>query len=258
MVADLSVSLAGLESGADAAWSAGPRGAIEWAAGAGFRSVALDGAAAGVRARDLDRSGRRDLAALLRRLRLGLAGIDLWIPPEHLMDPARQERALSAIVGAVELAGDLARLDAGMRPVLSVVLPEKASEVLLDSIDRAAEMGGVAVADHALTKTPGAAESLRGVGVDPGAVLLVGADPSERVLRAGTGLRGARLSDADLSGRIVPGGRGGRLDGRAYLGALVRVAYAGPITLDLRGVRDQEGAAVGARAWWEGHASFGR
>ena len=78
----LSLSLAGLTPREGVAME--PRAAIEWAAGLGYRAVQLDGAAAGVRARDLDRSGRRDLAALLRRLQLGFSGLDLWIPPAAL------------------------------------------------------------------------------------------------------------------------------------------------------------------------------
>src|SRR4051812_47398878 len=123
MAPELSVSLAGLESSAEAPWAAGPRAAIEWAAAAGFRSVTLDGAAPGVRARDLDRSGRRDLAALLRRRGIGFAGIALWIPPEPLLAPAKTERALGAALGAIELAADLSRLEAGTTPVLHLIPP---------------------------------------------------------------------------------------------------------------------------------------
>src|SRR5688572_21716696 len=87
----------------------GARALIEWAAGLGYRAVQLDGTMAGLRARELDRSGRRDLAALLRRLELGYSGLDLWVPEAHFVDGAQQDRAVAAVVAGLELSAELAR-----------------------------------------------------------------------------------------------------------------------------------------------------
>jgi sugar phosphate isomerase/epimerase len=250
MAPELSVSLAGLESDAGAPWEAGPRAAIEWAADAGFRSVTLDGTAAGARARELDRSGRRDLAALLRRLHLGFAGIDLWIPPEHLADAAKAERALGAVIGSMELAADVARLLGGPAAVLHLSLPKQMPGALLREIDAAAESCGVAVADYGPDPQPLGGEARRGIGIDPAALLLAGGEPADEVLKAGSSLRGVRLSDADETGRVAPGSSRARLDGARYIGSVIGAGYAGDVVLDLRGVREQGRAANAARRWW--------
>src|SRR5690606_13026801 len=91
-LAPAALSIAGVRDD-PALKGAGPRAPIEAAAKAGFRAVALDASAAGLRPRDLDRSARRDLAALLRRLELAFAGLDLWIPPEHFASPEHADRA---------------------------------------------------------------------------------------------------------------------------------------------------------------------
>lgn len=245
----LSLSLAGLDRDPARPWSGGgARGAIEWAASVGFRQVQLDGAMPGVRARELDRSGRRDLAALLRRLELAPSGLDLWIPPEHFLDPLRVDRAVAATVGAMELAADLAALaGGGGRGVVSVLLPENLPAEVLEGLVSKAEGIGARLADHRFPPRELAADGRGpiGVGVDPAAVLMAGADPAAVVSRAGAALVSARLSDASTVGRVGPGAREGRLDELSYVVALGTAGYERSLVLDLRGVGDQEGAMRG-------------
>ena len=53
----------------------------------GWQAVQLSAAMPGTRPRDLGSSARRDLQATLRRNELLAAGMDLWIPREHYIDP---------------------------------------------------------------------------------------------------------------------------------------------------------------------------
>jgi hypothetical protein len=247
----LSISLAGLEPSPLAPWAGGPRAAIEWAASAGFRYIQLDAAAPGVRPRDLDRSGRRDLAALLRRLHMGLSGLDLWVPPEHFLDPARVERATDAALGAVSMAGDLTRLaDAMGNVVVSLSLPMDAPGLVVAALERQADQCGVDIADHTLRDEVPNAGGRCGVGVDPAACLLSGKDPAAAVARAGTEVRSARLSDATAAGRAAVGAAGARLDLLAYEAALSVSGYIRPVIADVRGVRDQLFAASRALSAW--------
>jgi sugar phosphate isomerase/epimerase len=215
--------------------------------------VQLDGAAAGVRARDLDRSGRREVAGLLRRTGVRLSGIDLWIPASHFVESARVERAVDAATGAIELAADLAKLagDPG-GAIVAVTLPEGGEAVA--QLARAAELRGVRLADHTLPdagrKRPPSAEPSFGIGIDPAALLLRGLDPARAVLDAGGRLVQARLSDGNEVGRVAPGS--GRLDAAGYLGALAGAGHSRPVVLDLRGLPDQDAAAQAAASFWRG------
>lgn len=122
------VSLCGLASGHEVPWGTSPRDAIEWLASAGARSIVLDGARDGLRARQLDGTARRGLASLLKRLGLSFDGIDLWIPPGDLCDPIRAERALDAACDAITLAADLHRAMGarGLAPAINIALPASA------------------------------------------------------------------------------------------------------------------------------------
>ena len=234
-----------------------PRGLIEWAARVGARGVRLDGRARGLRARELERSGRRDLASLLRRLELRFSGIDLWVPPEHFVDPLRADRAIEAVVGAIDLCADLATL--GMYVAgrsVSITLPKGADEAAR-AIGAAAERAGVRVADHGGGAEPRAIPGgAMGVGIDAATMLLRSIDPAAEVSRmsgaSGPRMVSARASDTDGIGRVALGE--GRLDLTAYAAAL-GVAMsgrvdAGDVVLDLRGVREPHEAAVrGLEAW---------
>jgi len=87
-----------------------PGAAIECASSLGIRAVSLDAAARGLRPRELSRSQRRGIAAALRRSGLDLAGLDLFIPPEHLVDPAHTSRAIGALESALTMSAEIAAL----------------------------------------------------------------------------------------------------------------------------------------------------
>lgn len=200
-----------------------------------FRAVQLSAAIPSLRPRDLDRSARRDLLARLRRLELQPAGIDLWIPPEHLTDPLHADRAASALLDAVALAGDLGRIP------LSIDLPEPAPVDLLDALESRADAAGVPLADF------GAHGARLGVGIDPATLLLAGKNPAGEASAADR-LNSARYSDADRHGRVAPGT--GRLSLVEYQVALVTRGYSAAVALDLRGVsRPWDAAAVSAERW---------
>ncbi|HYE03360.1 MAG TPA: TIM barrel protein [Phycisphaerales bacterium] len=265
LVPPLSLALAGLEPDRLGA-TPGTRGLIEWGARAGFRAVQLDATAPDTRPRDLDRSGRRDLAALLRRHDLVLSGIDLWIPPGHFADPARIDRAVSAATAALQVAADVAslvrghgvassrRTESGL--MVAVTLPPEPPAAVRAALIDAAERVGVRLADHAYPQpaSPGVSGDRSpwlGVGIDPAALLLTGADPAGAAARAGDALAGARLTDAaPPRPRVAPGAPGGRLDIQAYIVALLAARYPGHAVLDLGGLPDPPAAAAAAQRAW--------
>jgi sugar phosphate isomerase/epimerase len=243
----VAIGLAGVAPGGERV-----RGVIAWLAGAGARALRLDATAPGIRPRELDRSGRRDLAALLRRSELAFAGIDMFIPPEHLSRPETAERAMSSVLAAIDLAADLGALSAGSvvtrgtnttPPSVSVVLPEKLPEDVRRTIGDHAMSRGVRVADHAwpiIEGPAGAGPHEIGAGVDPATALAAGVDPVGLAAKLGTRLACARLSDVPKGvgaggGCVAPGS--GRLDVMAYLVTLSTTGYAGHAVLDMHGLR---------------------
>jgi len=271
MKVPLSVSIAGLEARTGRPWCSpegvvDPRKAIEWVASVApannVRWIQLDATLAGIRPRELDRSARRDLAALLRRSGLGLSGVDLFIPPKHFEDASTLERALSAVTAACELVDELARLVDAKR-VVSMVLPRTAkreasaasgdpatpaaTEPIENEWTRAivgSVTNGVRLADHAMGEAP----RIEGVsvGVDPAMALLADLDVMKVVGASVDWIASARLSDANELGRVVVGT--GNLDVLAYLVSLHVARYSSPVVLDLRGLKDQEAAFDGMRA----------
>lgn len=237
-----SLSLAGL-TGAHALTPGGAREQITHAAGLGYRAVQLDATAPGVRARDLDRSGWRDLAALLRRLGLGLSGLDLWVPSSHFADPAKTDRAVGAVTQAVELASELSSCVGAVRDgtrvgaVVCVTLPENLPAGVRAHVESGANLCGVRIADHAWP-VRATGEGAIGVGFDPAAVILAGADPVGELTRLKAPPWSARLNDLSSAGRIEPGSREGKLDVPAYEAVLITKGYAGFLVVDLRGLAD--------------------
>jgi sugar phosphate isomerase/epimerase len=249
----------------------GVRGQIERAAALGFRAVTLNAAAADARPRDLGRSARRDLAALIRRHSMVSAGVDLWLPAEHLVQPAHSERALEALLDAVDFAAEMGELASG-RAVLSTMLlpPEhEGMAAVLGVLRERAMSHGVMVADHRWprrARVVGGAEgpppvgdsedahgSPLGVGIDPAMMFMSDgplADPGAAVSKHGARVVSARLSDANASGRcpIGPASLGGRLDVLAYAVALSTGGYRGWLAVDVRGLRDAESGARSAVA----------
>lgn len=242
---ELGVSLAGLAGGAPL----GLRERLEWVAGLGSRWVVLDGAAPGVRARELGRSARRDLAAMMRRNGLSCAGIDLWIPTRHFVEKGHVDRAVGALAEACGLASDLASLTDGRAVVCCALTREGEAEEVVRTIGEGALERHAVIADCAWPARSDAGDRAGlAIGIDPATVLLGGEDPGGAVSRLGGAVVCARLSDADGSGR-TPVGRG-RLDRLGYEVAVMTAGVPMPMIVDVRGVRD--GAGVAARLMEEG------
>ncbi len=248
----LSLSLVGLMAGADSG-DTNARRLIEHAASLGPRAIRLDGTLTGSRARDLDRSARRDLASLLRRIDVGFGGIDLWIPPEHFTDPVRSERALDAVRSAIDLCAEMATLDG--RPAgrsLSVSLPTDAAAPATEILD-AADRASVRVVDHGPdAESRATSGSPFAVGVDPAALLLRSVDPVSEVARLGQCVVAPRLSDTDGISRVTPGA--GRLDLVSYAATLAMLPTSVDAVLDARGLRSPDEQVRETIDAWARHA----
>jgi hypothetical protein len=248
---DLAIALAGLEP---ATTGVDPAAQLAWAATIGFSAVRLNLLARGTRARDLDRSARRGLGATLRRLELGFHGLDLWIPPEHFLEPERLDRAVGAVTAAIELAEELASLAGteGARPPVGCTLPPDLAEDVTRTLGQVAERHHIPIADHACPAREHPTESLA-IGIDPATVLLVGKEtPAKAVARAGHHAACIRLSDAAQHGRVEPGVAGGRLDLETFAASVSVGGSHRPVVLDLRGIADQAAAAQRIIDRWPG------
>jgi sugar phosphate isomerase/epimerase len=220
-----------------------PRDALDRLRAGAWRAVQLSATQTPLRPRELDRSALRDLLASLGRREIELAGLDAWVPAEHLADPATADRAVSALLAAVELAADLGRCP------LSVRLPaaDSAAEGV-DAVIAHAERFGVALADHALPPRPAPGP---GLGIDPAAWLAAGEDPVEGVVQHAARLVVARVCDLPDTGLRGPvGDPGGRLDVASYRAAL-RMAGAVAHVLDLRQWADPWAGMERARRVWD-------
>lgn len=222
-----------------------PRLVFDRLAGSGFRFVQLDAATPGLRPRELDRSARRDLLATLRRRELTVAGVDMWIPPEHFQMAAHVDRAVAALADAVELAAELDRC-----PV-SVVLPGDDSDCtdVVGQVAAHASRFGVTLADHGL---PLGRWSAVGVGIDPAAVLEAADDPAQAILSHSRALASVRVADLLQSGGRGPLGDpdGGKLDLLSYRAAMEAAGWDQPVAADLRKARQPWMALqMAARAW---------
>ncbi|MEL7473034.1 MAG: hypothetical protein AAGK04_06935 [Planctomycetota bacterium] len=249
----IALSLAGLDRSPDRSWAGGLRRAVAWAASIGYRAVTLDATQPGIRARELDRSARRDLAATLRRLELDLAGLDLWIPASHFADPEKADRAVAAAVGAIELTADLSTLVGDERGVVSLTLPEEPDAALVALLRARADACGVQVADHTwVAKSEDRLGADRspdeplGVGIDPPTVLIAGGDPAAAAASLGRGLKSARLANLASGGRAPLHAADGKLDELGYLVSLSTSGYERYLVVDVRGLGDQAGAASDA------------
>ncbi|MCZ6445666.1 MAG: hypothetical protein O6758_05720 [Planctomycetota bacterium] len=208
-----------------------PRAALDRLAAMGFRHVQLSAMQPGLRPRDLDRSGRRDLGVCLGRLELTAAGVDLWIPQTHFVEPDHVDRAVAAVLSAIELAGDLDRCP------LSFALPDENEQGMVGPIVEAitdyAVRHGVQLADHAV---PPVSRDYIGVGIDPPSWLGLGEDPAAAASTNATRLVSARLCDLLTCGMRGPIGEthGGRLDVLAYKVAIATSGYSRPVVVDAR------------------------
>lgn len=202
------------------------RDAVARAAALGYRAVQLDATAAELRPRTLDRSARRDLASLLRRLELHFTGLDLFIPPEHFTDPARSDRALAAAHDALEFAAELPGLcgppPLGLPPgrTVSLALPRDLPPELVTHLTQSAARLGSTLADFSYPSAPARPGTPLTQGLDPAAILLAGQDPVAVLAALPVPPLAVRLSDLAPQGRVVPGSPNSRLDLRAFAAAL--------------------------------------
>jgi len=240
------LSLSGLSRDAGAPWAGGPKAALGWADRVGFRRVALDLTAPGIRPRELDRSARRGLGGHLRRVELAVVGCDLVIPEGHFADPAHTDRAVFAAVAAIEFARELSSL-CEAEPVVTVALPMEGEA--RGTVGAAAEREGVKIAELMGDGAEPRAEGWSSVALDVAAVLAAGGDASGEIGRLGDDLRQARIADLIDGIRRPLGARGGRLDAVALAGAIA-VCERADAVIDLRGMSDQDAGARSALAAW--------
>jgi sugar phosphate isomerase/epimerase len=223
---------------------------------AGFHSVQLDATLSGIRPRDLDATGRRDLSASARRSSLQIGGIDLLIPRSHYADPQHTDRAIEATLAAIRFAGELGRLP------LSVNLPiDGLSDDVTEALLTAADAQGVVLVVHAedqiaalrvwLAETD---TQVAGIGLDPANLLGGRSDPAALAQSLAKSVVGARLSDNRqglADGSRCPVGTGD-LDVMGYrIGIDLAPHRRGPVVLDLRGLSDPLAAAATAQQTWD-------
>lgn len=218
----------------------GPRASLNTARAAGARAVTPDATAPGWRPRDLDRSARRGLAATLRRLELRLAGLDLFIPPSHLADPARVDRAAEAVRAATGLLAELAALTP-TDTALSLERPEGDPSDLSGSLAAGAQNLGVSLVDFGPSPEPWAR------GLDLARVLAAGDDPVQSIA-AGPAPAVIRLADRSTTGPCALGQ--GMLDAGHVYATIATVAPEAVTVLGLDGLPDPAAAAAAGLGHW--------
>jgi len=210
-------------------------------------AVQLDGTEPGMRARELDRSGRRDVAATLRRNGLTFTGIDLWIPESHFTSGQHVDRAVEAVVQACGLAGELGRLvEESGKPSVSIGLPEQNPRELVSVLVTAAMRAGVLLADHHRSLAESGA--VLGIGFDPASEILAGRDVAVSAAKLAHVINDARLTDASARERMVVGH--GKLDVPAYKAVLRTVTALSHVVVDTRDRSDPVEAAREAVNEW--------
>lgn len=225
----------------------------EW----GFRAVQLDATLSGIRPRDLGVRARKDLIALLTRRGLRLAGLDLFIPRRHYVEPEHVDRAMAATLAAVTLAADLGRVP------LSIALPAgEVDDGVRSALVEAADGHGIVLAIHAEDQLDRLAQWVDtvdlpalAVGLDPAALLGRDQNPVDVAHAQSKRLAVARLADVTSAAEGPAATRcplgAGELDLLQYRLALdLATRRHGPVVLDLRGLEDPvQGAARGKKAW---------
>lgn len=212
-----------------------PRQRIETARALGARAVLLDASLPGVRPRELDRSARRGLCALLRRMELRLDGAELPIPAPHFADPATQDRALAAVAETSAFLAEAAALAETTR-LLHLAAPDP--------------QAAAAAAPHDITLTAPAQPDLPqpySAALDLGAVVLAGSDPVAAV-GATPKLGAIRLTDARNGARCALGH--GDVDVFALHAAAATVAPEASLIIDTTNLPDARAAAEQTLAAW--------
>jgi sugar phosphate isomerase/epimerase len=216
--------------------------AAEAAARAEVPALHLDATLPGIRPRELDRSARRDLLAIVKRHNVSLTGCDLFIPPTHFTSPQHQQRAADAVRQAIGLAAELRSLGAAAAMVCietaaSVAKPNDPTvdpAALLTDLAAHARDHGVTLCDCTSDSSPLAR------GLDLAAVLARNEDPAAAILTH----KPACLRLADWNGRArVPFGDG-RADATSIAAATSVATPDAMGILDFRGVRLTDAASI--------------
>ena len=231
------------------------RATLDALSAAKFNSIQLSAAQPGLRPRDLDTSGRRELAALLARNGLMLGGFDLLIPRKDWLDPATLDRAVAATLATLELAADLGR------PPLCIALPiDELADDVKTTLAAGADGRAVPLAIHAedqldslATWLDAESQPMLGAAIDPAALLAQPADPADAVIQLAEHLKVARLDDfAPVSaggGGRCPLGQGD-LDLLTYQAAISTLESTPSIVVELRDLPDPiAGLTIAMNAW---------
>jgi len=231
------------------------RQAVDRVAAMGFGSLQLDATLKGIRPRELSRSGRRDLHALIRRRGPLPAGLDCFIPAWHYTSLDHGERALAATLEAIELAADLGRLPVSLT-LPATELAGETARTIVDAADRydirlAVHDG--AHLDALIQWIDGVDHSGLGAGLDPAEVLATEGDPTQAAQRLAGRLTLARLGDLERgtvdSGRCAVGD--GQLDVATYRVSVdLAEKRIGPVVVELRGLHAPLAAARRAGEVW--------
>jgi len=212
-----------------------PRERLETAHALGARAVVLDVTLPGLRPRELDRSARRGLFALLRRLELRLDGVDLPIPPAHFTDPARQDRAISVVAETAVFLAEASSLAETTR-IVHLAAPDPHAAAA------AAETDTFLTAPSAEALPPPYLPAL------DLAELAAGPNDPLEVIAATPGLGALRLADSRAGSRCPLGE--GALDVGAVYAVVSTTAPGASLVIDPRQLPDaRAGAGRSLRAW---------
>lgn len=171
---------------------ASTRAALGWIADREGADVVLDATAADVRARELDRAGRRELAAAVKRLGQRVVGFDLLIPAEHFESGATADRAVGAVVDAIGLGAALREFGgASDEPVVCVTMGAVPVSGVIASISAAGERDGVRVA------YVGGPEDVTLEAIELGSLVRSGVDAASRIAEIGARLGVTRVDRFD-------------------------------------------------------------
>lgn len=228
-----------------------PRDAFATLRELGVAGVQWPATRSGLRPKDLDASGRRDLQSTLRRHELAMSGVDLWIPPEHFGDPSRVDRAVAAVEESIRFAAEFGRCPISLRLPAVAAEGEASHESVFEAIGAIAERHGVPIADHAV---PAAKRESIAMGLDPVAWLAAGHDPAAVAIEHAGAVAAARLADLDRGGLRAPVGDPieGRVDVVRYRVGLEVAGYRRLVVIDPRQWSDPiAGVRRSAAAWTE-------
>lgn len=220
------------------------RDCLHWARSKSFCTITLDATMPGLRPRELDTSARREISVLLKRHELSLAGVDCFVPPAHLLDAAKQTRAMEALEQACNLVESLrsvwfisSSLSVGTTVATSsqrasdvavcTLLPAQLDKASASHLAHVATKAGTLIAD-CTHETP-LAQCGESAGwaraLDP-RLVLAGAKDFASVVLGASPLAQARLPLAAVG-----------LDITTYLALLHVRGWTGPVVLDATGVR---------------------